>query len=163
MELHPASDRNVKLLLGGPLERQEADHDRYTKEQLSRLEEVYLRAGRQRGEQQSLELLREVVEGYPESNRAGCAAVTLGARLLEQGQLDEAERYLLRARDEWDDSFYGDGVQVGAMARVRLADVYSLQDRTSDAQSMVEEVLERYPDAVDHNGRPLRNRLGSGR
>jgi hypothetical protein len=47
------------------------------------------------------------------------------------------------------------GVQVGAFARAQLAVFYSVQGRTVEAQALAKEVVERFPGAVDHSGRPL--------
>ena len=53
------------------------------------------------------------------------------------------------------DTWYGNGVQVGAFARAQLAAFYAAADKVSDAKKVAKEVVERFPGAVDHRGQPL--------
>lgn len=50
-------------------------------------------------------------------------------------------------------------MQVGALARAQLAAYYAANDKPSDAKKLAREVVERFPGAVDHRGRPLLDML----
>jgi hypothetical protein len=67
----------------------------------------------------------------------------------------EREAYLKTAIDAHGDTWYGDGVQVGALARAQLAAYYAAAGRMTEAKALANEIMERFPGAVDHGGRPL--------
>jgi exonuclease V gamma subunit len=97
------------------------------------------------------EVLRKLIENYPKSNRAGCA-------VLELAQLSAGtarEEYLKEAIAHYDDSWYENGVQVGALARARLAIHYAGFGRFDEAEKLAEELTSLFSGAVDHSGAPL--------
>lgn len=53
------------------------------------------------------------------------------------------------------EAWYGDGAQVGALARAQLAAYYANAGRLDEAQKLAEEVSTRFPGAVDHAGSRL--------
>jgi hypothetical protein len=53
------------------------------------------------------------------------------------------------------DTWYGDGVQVGAFARAQLATLYVAEGKMTEARALADEIAERFPGAVDHRGQPL--------
>ena len=97
------------------------------------------------------EILQTVVRDYPKSNRAGSAILYLAQLSLG----DEREKYLKTAIDAHSETWYGDGVQVGAFARMQLAAHYAANGRAAEAKALAQEIIERFPGAVDHNGRLL--------
>ncbi len=131
--------------------RMQADRDRYTPEELARIEETYQRANRNLKAPEAVGLLEEVVATWPSSNRAGCALVYLGQ--IAEG--DAGAAYLQRALAEHGDCFYGDGVQVGAYARFLLARRAREAGDVETAERLEREIRTAFADAVDHNGRPL--------
>jgi hypothetical protein len=72
---------------------------------------------------------------------------------------EEREAYLKSAISTYGDTWYGDGVQVGALARAQLAMFYAATGRAEDARALVKEIEEKFPGAVDHGGRPLLDSL----
>lgn len=50
-------------------------------------------------------------------------------------------------------------MQVGAFARAQLAVFYSAHGRKAEGQVLAKEVAEKFPGAVEHNGRPLADLL----
>ena len=98
-----------------------------------------------------MDLLLQVVSKYPKSNRAGCAILYLAQ--ISSGS--ERESFLKRAIAEHGDDWYGNGVQVGALARVHLAGHYTDTNRRDEAVALAEEVRKSFPDAVDHSGGSL--------
>ena len=101
---------------------------------------------------------------YPKSNRAGSAILYLAQ--LSSGS--DREEYLKTAIEAHGDTWYGDGVQVGAFARVQLAAFYAADGRLPEARVLAKQVVDNFPGAVDHSGRPLvdalqRRRVPRGR
>jgi hypothetical protein len=57
--------------------------------------------------------------------------------------------------DEYNDCFYGDGVQVGVYARFLLAQDYKSQGDMEKAKALFDEIKSKYADAIDHGGNLL--------
>jgi hypothetical protein len=156
----PAAQENadwptIDTLRARAQERMRRDRDTFTVEQLQQLETLYQSANRALKAPGSKDILRQVIEKYPRSNRAGCAALYL-ARLSEG---DDREKQLHDAIENYADAMFGDGVQVGAMARAELAFLYARSGRTADVQKLADEVNQLYPGAVDHRGGRLADGL----
>ena len=128
--------------------RMRLDADRFTAEQLRHIEALYQPANRSLRAPEVRASLVELLEKYPKANRAGCAMLYLAQ--ISSGA--EREAFLKRAIDEYSDSWYGDGVQVGALARAFLARHYAETGRRDDALSVADDVRRSFPDAVDHSG-----------
>jgi hypothetical protein len=67
----------------------------------------------------------------------------------------EREAYLKTAIETHGDTWYGDGVQVGAFGRAQLANVYVAAGKMTEAKALADEIVERFPGAVDHRGQLL--------
>jgi hypothetical protein len=96
-------------------------------------------------------ILIQLIADYPKSNRAGCAVLHLAR--LASGQ--ERERYLRLAISNHSDAWCESGVQVGALARARLAVYYAGREKLDEAERLAEEIVTLFPDAVDESGSPL--------
>jgi hypothetical protein len=146
---------SLETLRARAQERMRRDRASFTSEELQQLETLYQSANRALKAPGSKDILRQVIQKYPRSNRAGCAAPYL-ARLSEG---PDQERLFLDAIKDHGDAMFGDGVQVGAMARAELAFLHVRNGRTTDAKKLADEVNQLYPGAVDHRGQ----RLAEGR
>jgi hypothetical protein len=148
-----AQDPNptIDTLRARAQERMRQDLSIYSREDLRALEELYQSANRDLRAPGAKATLERVVKDYPKSNRAGSAVLYL-AQLSSGG---EREKYLKAAIKDHGDTWYGNGVQVGALARAQLAGYYAAIDKMSDARKLAKEVEEHFPGAVDHGGRPL--------
>jgi hypothetical protein len=146
-----APEPTLEMLRARAQERMRQDLAIYAQQDLRALEELYQSANKNLSAPNAKEILQRVVKDYPKSNRAGSAMLYLAQ--LSSGS--EREQYLKTAIDEHGDTWYGDGVQVGALARVHLAAFYSAQGKTAEAKALASEVVERFPGAVDHRGQPL--------
>jgi TolA-binding protein len=127
------------------------DAQKYSREQLSDAERLYQVANKQFGSDAARASLNEMIQKYPDMNRTGCAVLYMG----QMSQGEEQEKYLRRAIEEFSDCFYGDGVQVGAYARYRLAEVLEQQGKKVEAEALRMQIRQEYPDAVDHRGARL--------
>lgn len=100
-------------------------------------------------------ILRELVAGYPKSNRAGCAILDLAH--LASAEL--REHYLMEAIENHNDAWCESGVQVGALARAQLAIEYAGLGALSEAERLARELVTMFPDAIDQGGAPLKDVL----
>ena len=131
-------------------ERSAKDTNVYSPKELSDASSLYQLANRENSKK-AISNLRKVIEKYPLSNRAGCAALYLGQRL--EGR--QSVNYLNLAIEKYDDCYYGDGVRVGAYARYVLGKHYESIGAKDKANEFYREIREKYPDAIDHRGELL--------
>ena len=106
----------------------------YATEDFRQLEALYQSANRNLGGPEAKAILQRVVTEFPKSNRAGSAVLYLAQ--LSSGT--EREAYLKSAIEAHGDTWYGDGVQVGALARVQLASLYAADGRLADAKALAQ-------------------------
>jgi hypothetical protein len=139
-------------------ERMRQDAAVYSTKDLRALEELYQAANRDMKNAGAKAILERVVKDYPRSNRAGCAVLYLA----QFASGPERERLLKDAIENHNDTWYGDGVQVGALARANLALLYAATGRLKEAKELATHVAKHFPDAVDHDGRPLVELLRRG-
>lgn len=123
----------------------------YSPADFRKLEELYQSANRNLEAPEAKATLQRVAKEFPKSNRAGSAVLYLAQ--LSSGA--EREAFLKTSIEAHGNTWYGDGVQVGALARVQLAAFYAADGRLEQARALAKEVAESFPGAVDHNGRLL--------
>lgn len=133
--------------------RFEQDQATYTKEELMEVERLYQVANKEWNSPEAKVCLKALIEKYPKANRTGCALQYLG----QMSSGEEKEKYLKQAIEDFSDCYYGSGVQVGAYARLYLADYYQKNGRKDEASALYEEIRKDYPDAINHKGRLLKN------
>ena len=151
------SEPTIEALRARAQERMRQDLAIYSAEDLRTLEDLYQSANRNLRGPDAKAILQRVVKEYPKSNRAGSAVLYLA----QMSSGTEREAYLKTAIEAHGDAWYGDGVQVGAFARVQLAAFYAANGRLAEARVLATEVADRFPGAVDHNGRQLLEALRS--
>ncbi len=134
-------------------QRREMDQQKYTPEQLAKAEELMATADRQFGSAACIETLKQMVEKFPNANRAGCALLYWAQSTTGP----EAESYFTDCIQKYDDCYYGDGVRVGAYARFLLAENYQSKGEREKAEALYKEIKDNYSDAIDHNGQLLIN------
>lgn len=115
---------------------------------MSDLEQTYQTANRNTRSPEAIEALKKVLEKYPKSNRAGCAALYLGR--WTQGE--EQERYLKLAVDQYSKSYYLDGTSVGGLGRLVLGNLYKQSGKEAEANKLFDEIRKDYADAQGHSG-----------
>lgn len=120
-----------------------------------KIESLYHASNKADDKSEQKKLRKELIEKYPLANRTGCTVLYIGQ--ITQGK--EQEEFLLKAIKEYDNCWYGDGVQVGAYARIWLADNYKKAGKQAEADKLYEELRKNYPDAIDHRGRLLRDMI----
>lgn len=131
------------------------DSGNYSKEQLREIEQMY-QAWRKVPETERIASLKALAAKYPKSNRAGCAWL-YAARWEKPGKTQIED--LKRAIDGFGDCRYGDGVQVGAYARFVLGKLLEKDGKKEEAQKYFNELKTSFPNAIDHSGNLLIERL----
>ena len=143
--------RRVNIQVAKARKRMRQDATVYSHDDLKKIEELYQVANHKWRTQEGKESLKQLIEKYDKANRTGCALLYLGQ--MSQGK--DRETYLQRAIDGFSDCYYGDGVQVGPYARFYLAHYYKANGNPEKANVLFNEINAKYPNAIDHKGRPL--------
>lgn len=78
----------------------------------------------------------ELIANYSGSDQAGAAEYLLAVRASDAGKFDVAERYFKQAVSDG-------GSEYGALAKFALAEVYSSQGKTADAEKLLKELIEK--------------------
>jgi hypothetical protein len=132
------------------------ERDNFKAEDIQSAEEIYKRASKlMRKSEDSKSVLDSVVTIYPQLNRAGCAQLYRAQQ--ETGA--EMERLLKDCIARFFNCYYGDGVQVGPLAMFRLAEYYRVNGNVQEAHKLYVEIRKEYPDAVNHSGALLVDRM----
>ena len=131
--------------------RYDKDVAEYGKSAMREIERLY-RAFSKTGDAAAFD---ELLKRVPKAWRTGCAGMYAGQR----AKGDEAVKWFKKAIADHGDCYYGDGVCVGAYARLYLASIYAKQGKTSEAEKLKEEIRTQFPDAVTHKGRPMKDAL----
>ena len=127
------------------------DREKYTPQQLGEAESLYQVANQKWGTPEANASLQDMIKKYPDINRTGCAVLYVA----QQSRGDERATYLQDCIGKYNDCMYGDGVQVGAFARLLLAGDYRNAGQEQKAAELYTELKTKYPDAVDHSGQLL--------
>jgi len=153
-----AMETRQKALREKFMQRYAQDRQKYTPDQLSDAENL-MRIGDQKwGSPEAIEACQTMVKKYPGSDRAGCAVLYLA----DMSKGDERAKYLQDCIDQYNDCFYGDGVQVGAYARFLLADDYQSNGEAEKAKALFSEIKTQDADAIDHSGKLLVDSIKAG-
>jgi hypothetical protein len=124
------------------------DQAKYTPEQLREAEDLYQVANQKWGSPEASQSLQTMIKQYPDINRTGCAMLYIA----QKSQGDERARYLQDCIEKFGDCLYGDGVQVGAYARFLLAGDSRSKGDEKKAAALYTEIINKFPDAIDHAG-----------
>jgi hypothetical protein len=131
-------------------EQMARDSKEYKREEFAALEELYQKANANPRTPESQEILKQVVEKYPKSNRAGCAALYIGQFSKDA---KESEQFLERAIKEYSDCYYLNGTSVGAFARLLLGMKEKKAGHDTKATNLFDEIRKDYATATSHNGK----------
>ena len=152
-----APDREAHITAMRALARAhiDAEAQRFTPAELADIEARY-RMAHARGlpmltGPEAVAILEALIERYPLSNRAGCAALEV-ARAASH---DTRERLLRDVIAKHSDAWFENGVQVGAAARASLATHLAGLDRYDEAERIAVEMVQRFPGAIDETGAVL--------
>ena len=132
-------------------QRMRQDLQKHTPEQLREAEALYQVANKNWRTPEAEQSLEQMVAKYPNVNRTGCAVLYLA----QYSRGEEQERLLKEAIEKYGDCFYGNGVQVGAYARLLLGGYYQQNGKEDLAKQQFDELRTKFPDAIGHRGESL--------
>jgi len=165
-EIEEAGELNEKNIMhfGGEFEKKwHADKEKLGRERHKEMERLWFQGRRPRGDPGSMEKLEKILEEYPDTNRAACAAFELGHHYLRSRSitLDErrkqAEKYWRMVDERYPDSLCEYNAHPAALSKLAMAAwVYRYTD-PARARRMLEEVVEKHAGESDHLGQPLEN------
>ncbi len=119
----------------------------YSKEERIEIEKLYHSWQSKRGkEQQAVAITMQ--RRFPKANRTGCAMLYL-AQDSPRGRQMTLLRQVIRDNGT---CMYGNGVQVGALARYYLVIMLKQDNKGEESQKLLDEMNELYPNAIDHQG-----------
>jgi hypothetical protein len=144
----PVSKEQRDKLSAKARERMRQDAHKYSKEQLAECENLYQVANKNWRTPEAATALKVMIEKYPDVNRTGCAALYLAQYARGEEQVARLKEVIEKYSDCW----YGDGSQVGALARLFLAGTYLQSGKKDQAQPLLDELQKDYPDAITHRG-----------
>jgi hypothetical protein len=114
--------------------------------EMGELEKTYQIANKNTRSPEAIAALKTVIEKWPKTNRAGCAALYLGRWTAG----DEQEKYLRLSITEYSKCYYLDGTSVGAYARLILGVRLKQAGKEAEAKTLFEEIRKDYADAEEH-------------
>ena len=158
LKAQQAAESRQKSLGERFVQRMAQDRAKYTPNQLRDAENLYQVANQKWGSPEAKESLQAMVKKYPDLDRTGCAMLYLA----DMSKGDERAKYLQDCIDQYNDCFYGDGVQVGVYARFLLAGDYRSKGQEQEAKALFSEIKSKYPDAIDHGGKLLVDSINAG-
>lgn len=132
-------------------ERMMLDGEYYSRTDLRMIEKLYQTVNSDWKSEEAEKSLKLLIEKYPLANRTGCAVLYLGQMTKDAEQLN----YLEQAIGKYGACCYGNGVNVGAYARLYLAMRCKKEGKDEQAAELFEEIRTNYPNAVDHKGNLL--------
>ncbi len=136
-------------------QRMRDDAEVYKEDELREIEQLYQVSNRQRNSDEAREALTQLMDQYPESNRAGCGALYLA----QWSSGDERISRLREVIERYPNSFYGDGVQVGTYARYLLGWTLHRAGDKEGAREQFEIIADESPNAIGHRGQRLLDAL----
>lgn len=145
-------DSNVIKLRAKAKARMKRDSENFSKRKIKKVEKLYKEASKNIALEQSKNIFKEIIKKYPGMNRAGCSALYLAQE--EEGP--EKSAMLNEVFEKYGDCMYGDGVEVGAYARYKLALIYREKDDVIKAKELMHYIRKNYPGAIDHDGNSLK-------
>ena len=163
-EMDEAGELNDKTVMefGGEFEKKwHADKEKLGRERHKEMERLWFQGRRPRGEPASMEKLEKILQEYPDTNRAACAAFELGHHYIRNRSMGlddrrkKAEEYWRLVDDRYQDSLCEYNAHPAALSKLaRAAWVYRYTD-PSRARRMLEEVKKKHEGETDHLGQPL--------
>ena len=149
VEQAPAAQR--QKLQARAKQRMRQDLQKHTPDQLREAEALYQVANKNWRTPEAKQSLEQMVAKFPNVNRTGCAVLYLA----QYSRGEEQERLLKEAIEKYGDCFYGNGVQVGAYARLLLGSYYQQNGKEDLATQQFDELRQKFPDAIGHRGESL--------
>ncbi len=140
--------------------RGQEDEKNYSQAEITACEELYQTWPKQSGKRnenmnERRTIAQNLLKRFPKSNRAGCIQLYLAQACTGREEINLYRQVI----KNYSDCYYYDGVQVGAFARYRLGVALLAGGKKSEAERWFTELKVLYPEAIDHTGKLLSDRL----
>jgi hypothetical protein len=138
-----------------------ADRERLGAERHREMERLWFEGRRPRGDPEAVAKLERLLEEFPDTNRAGCAAMELGHHAIRSRTLDlearreRAQRYWHLVEQRYDDTLCEYNAPAAGMSKLALATWVYRHTDPAMARRLLEEVVRQHQGETDHLGRPL--------
>lgn len=129
--------------------RVEDDQETFSHEQLEQIEKQYGIANKIFNTTEAITILDSLVNNneFKGANRIGCSLLYLG----QMSKKEKKKKYLLTAKSDYSNSWYGDGVNVGAYATYELYFYYKYIGNENEAKKYKSELLNKYANYINHS------------
>ncbi|MFN0126389.1 MAG: hypothetical protein ACKV19_06885 [Verrucomicrobiales bacterium] len=131
-------------------EQMARDSKEYKRDEFAALEELYQKGNSNPRTPENQAILKEVVQKYPKSNRAGCAALYIGQFSRDP---KESEEFLELAIKEYSHCYYLNGTSVGGFARLLMGSKEKQAGHDTKSKELFDEIRKDYATATSHNGK----------
>ena len=137
------------------------DKERLGKERHEQMEKLWFEGRRPRGDPESIEKLERLVHDYPDTNRAGCAAMELGHHYLRnrtidlQARREKAAEYWHDVERRHADTLCEYNAPAAGLSKLALATWIYRQSDPGLARRLAQEIIDKHQGETDHLGRPL--------
>ncbi len=137
------------------------DRRRLGKDRHKRMEELWFKGRRPRGDPKAMANLEKLLKEFPDTNRAGCAALELGHHYMRSRSLPLAERrkkaeeYWTMVEDRYSDTLCEYNAPAKGLSMLALANWVYKDNDPGMARRLLEEIIEKHKGETDHLGRPL--------
>lgn len=132
-------------------ERMLLDAEFMSRPDLNLAEKAYQAVSRNPKSEEAKKALALLVGKFPRANRTGCAVLAMAQAAEGSEQIE----LLQDAIGKYSSSYYQNGVNVGAYARLYLGMRNKKDGKDKEAAALFEEIRTTYPDAIDHKGQLL--------
>jgi len=131
---------------------EERDKTRYTGEEMMEISEIYRRLKGETDVENRSRASKELIDRFPDSNRAGCAAYDMGQQMFEEGDLDQAGNYLDFIIHNNHPGVFRNGVNVMPLTLNLQAELWEARGEPDLAMYARQRLIDEYPDDFDMHG-----------
>ena len=138
-----------------------SDRERLGPDRHRQMEKLWFEGRRPRGSPDAIAKLEKILEEFPDTNRAGCAAYELGQHYIRNRSLaldkrrKMAEHYWLLVDQRYRDSLCEYNAPAGGMSKLALVNCIYRYTDPAMARRLLEEIIEKHKGETDHLGQPL--------
>ncbi len=125
------------------------DDKYYTSQERRELAELYMSWYKTKKVNEQKAIAQKFLRRYPKANAAGWVQLNLAHISPRQEEI----KLLKQAIKDYNDCYYLNGVQVGALARSRLVKCLNRIGKKEEAEKYLRELKESYPTATDYYGK----------
>ncbi len=138
-----------------------ADRSKLGEERHKQMEKLWFEGRRPRGNPESITKLEKLLNEYPETNRAGCAAYELGQHYMRARSLTldqrrkKAGEYWRMTEERYSDSLCEFNEHPATMAELAMANWIYRKTDPAMARRLLDDIIKNHKGEADHLGQPV--------